>query len=121
MERLTPQEETIMRCIWKLGTCQIRDILDALPEAQPYTTIASVANNLKRKGYLQVSRRKNSYEYVPLIPESDYKQEFVNSVVGHFFHNSYKEMVSFFAREQKISAAELQDILRLINDGDDES
>lgn len=110
-----------MRCIWKLGSCQIRDIIDILPDAPPYTTVASIANNLKRKGYLQVSKRKNFYEYLPSIPENDYKQESVNGIVENFFHHSYKEMVSFFAQEQKISPEELKEILQLIDNSDHES
>ena len=32
----------------------------------------------------------------------------------NYFENSYKEMVTFFARKQKISAKELEEIIRLI-------
>jgi predicted transcriptional regulator len=35
-------------------------------------------------------------------------------VVKSYFDNSYKELVSFFAKEQKVSAEDLNEILRLI-------
>ncbi len=120
MEKLTPQEENIMRCFWKLGPGQIRDIIGLQTDPQPYTTVASIANNLRRKGYLMVTKRGNSYEYAPLIPESAYKREFVGGVVDSYFHNSYKEMVSFFAKEQKISVDELKEIIQLIDKGTSE-
>ena len=37
-----------------------------------------------------------------------------------YFANSYKEMVSFFAKEQKISTDDLKDIIDLIEKGKEE-
>jgi len=34
--------------------------------------------------------------------------------VESYFDNSYKELVSFFAKEQKITTEELSEIIRLI-------
>ena len=39
------------------------------------------------------------------------------SVVNNYFENSYKEMVSFFAKEQKISTDELKEIIDMIEKG----
>ena len=41
----------------------------------------------------------------------------MSGFVRNYFENSYKEMVSFFAKEQKISADDLQDILQMIEKG----
>ena len=38
----------------------------------------------------------------------------MSGVVRDYFENSYKEMVTFFVKEQKISAEELQEIIKLI-------
>ena len=52
-KKLTKQEEEVMLQVWRLNNCTIKDILQQLEEPKPpYTTIASVMNNLKRKGYL---------------------------------------------------------------------
>jgi hypothetical protein len=39
--------------------------------------------------------------------------------VRNYFANSYKEMVSFFAKEQKLSADDLKDIIELIEKGNE--
>jgi predicted transcriptional regulator len=52
--------------------------------------------------------------YKPKISESAYKRHFLSGVVESYFDNSYKELVSFFAKEQKITAEELVEIIRLI-------
>ncbi|MDR0430275.1 MAG: BlaI/MecI/CopY family transcriptional regulator [Tannerellaceae bacterium] len=115
MNKLTIQEEEAMLSIWQLGTCFVKDILATYPEPKPpYTTIASIVKNLERKKYVKPKRIGNTYQYTPLIPENEYKRVFMNGVVRNYFENSYKEMVTFFAKDQKLSADDLKDIIDMI-------
>lgn len=115
IERLTPQEEKIMLHIWRIGKCAIKDVHERLEDPKlPYTTVASVFNNLEKKGYLCKSRSGNMKVFTPKISETAYKKYFLSGVVKSYFDNSYKELVSFFAKEQKISSEELAEIIRLI-------
>ena len=121
MEKLTQQEEEVMLYIWSLEECFVKDIVAKFPEPQPpYTTVASIVNNLKRKGYVAAKRYGNTYMYTPQIKQSEYKRTFLGVVVRNYFANSYKEMVSFFAKEQKLSAEDLKDIIDLIEKGKEE-
>lgn len=102
MEKLTNQEEDIMLRIWRLGRCAVKQIMELLPEPRPpYTTVASIVNNLKRKEYVKAERDGKGYVYSPLIAESDYKRKFLSGFVNNYFKNSFKEMVSFFAKDEK--------------------
>ena len=104
MEKLTIQEEEAMIYIWELGSCFVKDIVAKYPQpAPPYTTVASIIKNLERKQYVTAARVGNTYQYTPAIRESEYKRTFMSGFVRNYFENSYKEMVSFFAKEQKIS------------------
>ncbi len=115
MEKLTKQEEEAMLYIWQIAPCFIKDILGKYPEPKPpYTTVASIVKNLERKKYVKPKRYGNTYEYGVLIPESEYKRTFMHGVVSNYFANSYKEMVSFFAKDQKISAKDLKEIIDMI-------
>ena len=112
MEKLTIQEEEAMLYIWELGSCFVKDIVAKYPKpAPPYTTVASIVKNLERKQYIRAARVGNTYQYTPLIRESEYKRTFMSGFVRNYFENSYKEMVSFFAKEQKISTKDLKDII----------
>lgn len=73
--------------------------------------------NLERKGYVTPKRVGNTYQYTPAIRENEYKRYFMSGVVRNYFENSYKEMVSFFAKDQKISTDDLKDIIELIEKG----
>ena len=115
MEKLTIQEEEAMIYIWELGSCFVKDIVAKYPQpAPPYTTVASIVKNLERKQYVTAARVGNTYQYTPAIRESEYKRTFMSGFVRNYFENSYKEMVSFFAKEQKISTKDLKDIIDMI-------
>ena len=118
IEKLSIQEEEVMRCVWQLGRCNIKAIVDLLPSpTPPYTTVASVVGNLKRKGYVIAQRKGNGFEYMPAVKEKDYKRHFVSGFVRDYFKNSFREMVSFFAKEEKISPDELKGIIDEIEKG----
>jgi predicted transcriptional regulator len=122
MEKLTLQEEEAMLYIWELGKSFIRDIVAKYADPKPpYTTVASIVKNLERKKYVTAIRVGNTYQYLPIIRESEYKRSFMSGFVQNYFENSYKEMVSFFAREQKLSTNDLKDIIDMIEKGNEES
>jgi predicted transcriptional regulator len=115
MEKLSAQEEEAMQAVWQCGEGFIKDILDQIAEPKPpYTTLASTIKNLERKGFLTGEKLGNSYRYKATIAEEEYKKRFMSGFVNDYFKNSYKELVTFFANEKKISASELQEIINLI-------
>ena len=69
------------------------------------------------KKYVKAQRVGNTYLYTPSIKESEYKRSFMSGVVRNYFENSYKEMVSFFAKDQKISTNDLKEIIDMIEKG----
>lgn len=115
MEKLTQQEEDAMQLVWKNKGGFVKDILNLLPEPKvPYTTLASTLKNLEKKKYLRSEKLGNSCRYEPVIQEDEYKRAFMGNFVGDYFKNSYKDLVSFFAKEEKISPEELKEILEMI-------
>jgi BlaI family penicillinase repressor len=115
MEKLSKQEEEAMQAVWQCGTGFIKDFLDLLEEPKPpYTTLASTIKNLERKGFVKSEKLGNSYRYAASIHEEEYKKKFMSGFVNDYFQNSYKDLVTFFANEKKISAGELKEIIKLI-------
>jgi BlaI family transcriptional regulator, penicillinase repressor len=115
MEKLSKQEEEAMQAVWQFGKGFIKDFLDLLEEPKPpYTTLASTIKNLERKAFLKSEKLGNSFRYAPVIQEEEYKKKFMSGFVSDYFQNSYKDLVTFFANEKKISASELKEIIKLI-------
>lgn len=118
MEKLTHQEENVMLHIWQLQECVVKDIVNRMDDPKPpYTTVASVVRNLEQKGYLNSKKYGNVWVYTPRVKENDYKKVFMSDIVKSYFENSYKELVSFFVKEEKISSKELDEIMKMIEKG----
>jgi predicted transcriptional regulator len=118
-EKLTQQEEDVMRVIWKVKEGNVKTFLANMPQDNrpPYTTLASTVKNLEKKGYLQSRLIGNMYWYTPAVKETDFKKKSLGDMVKYHFDNSYKELVTFFAQQKKISTEELQEIVNLIEKG----
>jgi len=115
MKKLTSQEEEAMLIIWKTGEGCVKDYLDNYPEPKPpYTTLASVIKNIEKKNFIGARKIGNVYLYHAIISQDEYQQAMMSGVVKDYFRDSYKELVTFFAKEQKISSDELKDIIKLI-------
>ncbi|NLT03999.1 MAG: BlaI/MecI/CopY family transcriptional regulator [Bacteroidales bacterium] len=115
MEKLTPQEEEAMRIVWSTGEEVIKTYLERYPEPKPpYTTLASIIKNLQRKGYLDARLVGNTYVYKPRISEEEYTSRHLSGIVSTYFDDSYQNLVTFFAKKQKISTDDLKAIIRLI-------
>ena len=115
MQRLTNKEEEVMHVLWKLEKAFVKDIMKEVPGEKPhYNTLSTMVRNLEEKGYVAHTAFGNTHQYYPIIKKEDYTKHFVNNALANYFNNSYKSMVSFFAKEEKISVEELREIIHLI-------
>lgn len=115
MQKLTNKEEEIMHILWKLEKAFVKEVLAEITEDQPhYNTLSTIIRNLEEKGYVAYHAFGNTHQYYPIVSKEDYRKRFMNTAIDTYFNNSYKNMVSHFAKEEKISAAELREILAMI-------
>ena len=115
MQKLTNKEEEIMHILWKLKKAFVKEVLVEITEDQPhYNTLSTIIRNLEEKGFVSYNAFGNTHQYYPIIKMEEYRKRFMNTAIENYFDNSYKNMVSFFAEEQKISADELREILAII-------
>jgi BlaI family transcriptional regulator, penicillinase repressor len=112
---LTVAEYKAMVSLWKLGNATARQILDGHEAPAPhYNTLRSTLDNLREKGYLKVDPVGNTNVYTPLVENKKYKKQFLSEFVKDHFENSYKDLVAFFASQNKIKPADLEEILDII-------
>jgi len=115
MQKLTNKEEEIMQILWKLKKAFVKEVLAEITEDQPhYNTLSTIIRNLEEKGFVGHNAFGNTHQYYPIVQMEDYRKRFMNTAIENYFDSSYKNLVSFFAEEEKISADELREILEII-------
>jgi BlaI family penicillinase repressor len=115
MQKLTNKEEEIMQVLWKLEKAFVKDVLAEIKEDKPhYNTLSTIIRNLEEKGYVGYHAFGKTHQYYPIVSKEAYKERFMNTAIENYFNNSYKNVVSFFAKEEKISVDDLKEIIALI-------
>ena len=115
MQKLTNKEEEIMHILWKLEKAFVKDVLAEIINDKPhYNTLSTIIRNLEDKGYVSYNAYGKTHQYYPIVSKEDYKKKFMTTAIDNYFNSSYKNVVSFFAKEEKISVEELKEIIALI-------
>jgi len=110
-KELTKAEEELMQILWQLKKGFINDILSEIPAPKPaYNTVSTIVRILEKKGFIDHKAYGKSYEYFPLISKKDYTKTYFGHFMKNYFGNSYREMVSFFTRDNNLDLAELEDL-----------
>ena len=115
MEKLTNKEEEILQVIWQLEKAFVKDVVAELPKPKPhYNTISTIIRNMEEKGVVGHNSFGKTHQYFAKISKEEYKKGFMQKTIQNYFENSYKNVVSFFAQEEKISVKELKEIISII-------
>lgn len=112
MRELTRAEEQIMQILWKIERGVVKDVMEYIPEPKPaYNTVSTVVRILEQKGFVSHKAYGKTHEYFPIVSKKDYTHSFMKKFMRNYFSNSFQEMVSFFAREDNLSIADLDELM----------
>jgi BlaI family penicillinase repressor len=113
MKELTKAEEQIMQELWLLEKAFVKEIVDKLPEPKPaYNTVSTIIRILEKKGFVDHYAYGKTHQYFPLISKTDYTKLYFKNFLSGYFSNSFQEMVSFFAKEDKMTLSDLEEIIK---------
>ncbi len=117
MKELTKAEEQVMQILWKKEKAFVKDIINEMPEPKPaYNTISTIIRILEKKGFVSHKSYGKTYEYFPIIAKEEYTKKFLKKFVKNYFGNSFKQMVSFFSKDENLSVEELDEIIKILEE-----
>jgi predicted transcriptional regulator len=112
---LTKAEEEIMQVLWDLQKGFVKDVIEKLPEPKPaYNTVSTIIRILETKGFIDHNAYGKSYEYYPIVSRDEYRQFAASKLVNNYFDNSLSQMLSFFAKKEKINLKEADEIFKIL-------
>ncbi|MEL6536125.1 MAG: BlaI/MecI/CopY family transcriptional regulator [Bacteroidota bacterium] len=119
MRELTKAEEEIMQVLWEMESAFVKDIIAQMPEPKPaYNTVSTIVRILNKKGFVGHTAHGQSHRYHPLVSKAEYTKSFMNGFVQKYFRGSFQQMVSFFTKEDDLSLAELEELLKELKSKD---
>jgi predicted transcriptional regulator len=112
MKELTKAEEQIMQLLWEQEKAFVKDIVEKMPNPKPaYNTVSTIIRILEKKGFVGYIAYGKTHEYFPLVSRKDYTRNYMKSFIRNYFSGSFQEMVSFFAKEDNMSVADLDELI----------
>ena len=110
---LTRAEEQVMQVLWRRGPSFVKDILVELAAPTPaYNTVSTIIRILETKGFVDHEAFGRTHRYFVLVAQDDYRRFSLRKLLGGHFGNSFGRLVSFFAKEENLDAAQLDELLR---------
>lgn len=112
MKELTKAEEQIMQLLWEQEKAFVKDIVEQIPHPKPaYNTVSTIIRILEKKGFVGYTAYGKTHEYFPLVSRNDYTKTYMKNFMRNYFSGSFQEMVSFFAKEDNMSLADLDELV----------
>jgi len=113
MKELTKAEDQIMQVLWNLEKGFVKDIIDQLPEPKPaYNTVSTIVRILEKKGFVGYKAFGKTHQYFPLIGKEKYTRFYLNNMVKGYFDGSFQNLVSFFAKENKMDVQDIDQLMK---------
>jgi BlaI family penicillinase repressor len=115
MRDLTKAEEQVMQVLWNIKRGFVKEILEHFDEPKPaYNTVSTIVRILQDKGFVDHKAYGRTHEYFPVVSKEEYSKSHLTTFVNDYFSNSFEKMVSFFAKENRISVKEMEDIMKIM-------
>ena len=117
MKELTKAEEQVMQILWQIKQGFVKDILEKMPDPKPaYNTVSTIVRILEKKEFVGYTAYGKTHEYYPLVEKREYSHYFLKNFMGNYFGGSFKNLVSFFAKENDMDIHEFEEMMKYVED-----
>ena len=116
--RPTDGELELLRVLWDRGPSTVREVLTALDPRRGtgYTTVLKLLQIMTEKGIVVRDESQRSHVYQARYREQQTQQQLVRDLLAKAFDGSADKLVMQALKAKKVSAQELAEIRKLIDD-----
>ncbi len=117
--RISEAEWEVMKVLWAKGPSTAAEVVDALVSEAPSRhpkTIKTYLGRLTAKKAVGFRREGRGYLYRALVTERECVKAASESFLERVFGGSLKPMLAHFVEQKKLSAEEIQELKRLLDE-----
>ena len=121
--KISSAESVVMEALWKRSPLTSEAIIAEVGEANGWTegTVKVLISRLLKKKAIAAVADGRRYQYSPLVSRSAYVEAESQGLLDRLFDGRLAPLVSHFSQTGKLSAQDLAELKRLIEEIDDES
>ncbi len=129
MSKKTPQDSPpptisdaewdVMKVLWQRAPQSTNEVVEQLLPSKTWKpkTIHTLLRRLVDKGALGVEKKGREFSYQPLVAESDCQMAETRSFLGRCFGGGVAPFLAAFVEREKLSAAEVEELKRILDGG----
>lgn len=108
-------EWKIMKLLWRKSPQPAYDLAEALAKSEKWShrTVKTLLNRLLKKKAVTYEEYKNLYLYTPAVSEEECLKAESESFLQRVFDGSLSMMMVHFAKQKKLSKAEIEELKRI--------
>lgn len=110
----TESELNILRVLWRIGPCTVRQVVDASEPGTGYTTILKLLQIMTEKGLVVRDDRERTHVFAPAQPEESTQQQLVRDLLDRAFGGSAQKLVLQALAGSKPSREEIGELRKLL-------
>jgi len=116
LAKIGRMEMEVLRFISDHSPVTVREVAEHFAKSKGYarTTILTVMERLRRKGYLTRKKVGGTYQYFPHQPKTVLMQSLVRDFVESILGGSVLPFIAYLTQEVELSDEELQELKKLV-------
>ncbi len=119
--RISTAESLVMEALWRASPLTAEEVIGQVAQAQGWAegTVKTLLNRLLKKKAVSAQKDGRRYLYRPLVSREDYVAAESQGLLDRLFDGRLAPLVSHFSERRKLSAQDLAELKRLIQELDD--
>ena len=116
---ISDAELSVLKILWSNGPGTVRDIESHLPRrSQPlaYNTILTLLSRLRQKGYVATDRRGTAHVFRSTVTRDDVLGQGLATLANRMCDGTASPLVHALVRGQHLSAGDIADLRKLLDD-----
>ena len=122
MRDLPQGEFEVMDALWDRGEATVKDVLNALGSGRKlaYTTVATLLNRLREKGYVEAEERNFAYVYRPLVAREQVVRRKLDDLVQRVLGGSVGPLAAYIAEKRNLTPEQIRLLEEIVGPGSEE-
>lgn len=115
-------ESIVMEALWRKSPLTAEEIVAqiAAPQGWEVATVKTLLNRLLTKSAIRAERAGRRYLYSPILKREDYVSRQSRGLVDRLFEGRVSSLLLHFSEHEKLSAAEIAELKRLVAELDND-
>jgi BlaI family penicillinase repressor len=118
---ISEAESVVMRALWAAGEATAEELIASVagPQGWAEPTVRTLINRLLNKGAISAEREGRRYRYRPELAQADWRAEESTSLIERLYDGRVAPLVAHFSERGQLSAEDIAELRRLIQEIDD--